>query len=328
VIELDAPVVQAPMAGGPSTAELAAAVSNSGGLGFVSGGYLSAAGLADLIARTRALTDRPFGVNLFVVVEQPVDESAIASYARELTEDARRLDVELGEPRFDDDQLEAKLAEVVSARVPVVSTTFASPPEDLVASVHGYGGEVWATVTSPAEATLATRTGADALVLQGAEAGGHRGSFDDDEGHDLSLGDLLRDVDVRIPLVAAGGIADAHDAARALELGATYVQAGTAFLLAPEAGTSSPHRNALGRAGETATTRAFTGRRARGIVNGFMRAHENAPQGYPQIHHLTAPLRAKARAAGDADHINLWAGVNYRRTVARPAAETVAQLRP
>jgi nitronate monooxygenase len=328
VIELDAPVVQAPMAGGPSTAELAAAVSNAGGLGFVSGGYLSPAGLAELVTGTRALTDRPFGVNLFVVVEQPVDESAIASYARGLREEARRLGAELGEPRFDDDQLEAKLAEVVSARVPVVSTTFASPPEDLVAAVHGYGGEVWATVTSPAEAKIAAAAGADALVLQGAEAGGHRGAFDDADGPDLSLDDLLRGVDVGIPLVAAGGIADAHDTRRALELGATFVQAGTAFLLAPEAGTSSPHREALGRPGETATTRAFTGRRARGIVNGFMRAHEDAPRGYPQIHNVTAPLRAKAREAGDADHINLWAGVSYRRTEARPAGETVARLRP
>src|SRR5262249_49615520 len=153
VIELAAPVVQAPMAGGPSTAELAAAVSNAGGLGFVAAGYLAPAGLAELIARTRALTDRPFGVNLFVVVEPPVDESAIACYARELAEDARRLEAELGEPRFDDDQLDAKLAEVVSARVPVVSTTFAAPPEHLVAAVHGYGGEVWATVTSPSEAS-------------------------------------------------------------------------------------------------------------------------------------------------------------------------------
>jgi nitronate monooxygenase len=194
--------------------------------------------------------------------------------------------------------------------------------------VHAYGGEVWATVTSPAEATFAERAGADALVVQGAEAGGHRGSFDDADGPDLSLDDLLRGVDVRIPLVATGGIADAHDTARALELGATYVQAGTAFLLAPEAGTSSAHRAALGTPGETATTRAFTGRRGRGILNGFMRAHENAPRGYPQIHHVTAPLRARARAAGDADYFNLWAGTSYERTRARPAAETVAQLRP
>lgn len=328
MIELDAPVVQAPLAGGPSTPELAAAVSNAGGLGFVAAGYLSSAALAEQIARTRALTDRPYGVNLFVVPVRAIDEAAIATYARELSADARRYDVQLGEPRFDDDQLDAKLAEVVKAQAPVVSTTFALPPDDLVAAVHGYGGEVWATVTSAEEATAAARAGADVLVLQGAEAGGHRGSWDDADAPDLSLHDLLRSVDVRLPLVAAGGIADARDTARALELGAAYVQAGTAFLLAPEAGTSSPHRLALETPGETDTTRAFTGRRARGIANGFMRAHAGAPQGYPHIHYLTAPLRAAARAAGDADTINLWAGVNYRRTEALPASETVARLRP
>ena len=148
MIDLDARVVQAPLAGGPSTPELAAAVSNAGGLGFVAAGYLSSGALAEHILRTRDLTDRPFGVNLFVLQEEPVDDSAIADYAVLLAGEAERYGVALGEPRFDDDDFAAKLDVVVAARVPVVSTTFSCPPPDLVERVHESGGEVWATVTS------------------------------------------------------------------------------------------------------------------------------------------------------------------------------------
>lgn len=319
-------VVLAPLAGGPSTPELVAAVSNAGGLGFLAAGYLTAEAFAAQLARTRALTDAPFGVNLFVLERGAVDEQAVAAYAAELEPDARRLGVALGEPHFEDDELQAKLALVADAGVPVVSTTFAPPPPALIDRVHGYGGAVWPTVTSAGEARAAEAAGADALVVQGAEAGGHRGTWDDADD-DTPLLELLGRIRaaVDLPIVAAGGIADATDTARALAAGARAVQAGTAFLLAPEAGTSDPHRRALEAGGETAVTRAFTGRRARGIVNGFMRAHTGAPSAYPHVHHLTAPLRAAARAAGDADGINLWSGTG--RASALPAAEIVARLR-
>jgi nitronate monooxygenase len=328
MIELETPVVQAPLAGGPSTPELAAAVSNAGGLGFIAAGYLAPDAFAEQLEQARALTHKPIGANLFVLDEQPVDQLAIQRYAHELEADARHHGVALGEPRFDDDELDAKLACVVAARVAVVSTTFSCPPDRVVGAVHGYGGEVWATVTSPAEAQRAEQAGADALVLQGSEAGGHRGSWTDDDGPDLPLLELLRSVDSSLPLVAAGGIGDAHDALAALGLGATLVQAGTAFLLCQEAGTSGAHRDALRAPGETAMTRAFTGRRARGIVNEFMREHADAPRAYPHVHYLTAPLRAAARAAGDAERINLWAGVRFDRAEILPAAEVVARLRP
>ncbi len=326
MIDLEIPVVQAPLAGGPSTPELAAAVSNAGGLGFVAAGYLSGPALAEQIRRTRELTDRPFGVNLFVLHEEPVDQSAIADYARQLAGEAERYGVVLGEPRYDDDAFSAKLDLVVAERVPVVSTTFSGPPPDLVERVHRAGGEIWATVTSAAEARAACTAGADVLIAQGAEAGGHRGSWADDDGPDLELAALLSAIDVPLPLIAAGGIADAPCAAAALEAGATAVQAGTAFLLCPEAATSTPHRLAIAAGGETAMTRAFTGRRARGIVNEFMHSHPGAPRGYPHINHLTAPLRAAARAAGDAQRINLWAGTGFHRAEARPAAEIVAAI--
>jgi nitronate monooxygenase len=326
VIGLDAPVVQAPLAGGPSTPELAAAVSNAGGLGFVAAGYLSSSALGEQIRRTRELTDKPFGVNLFVLHAEPVDDDAIADYASLLAGEAERYGVALGEPSFDDDDFSAKLDVVVAERVPVVSTTFSGPPPELVERVHEAGGEVWATVTNAAEARAACTAGADVLVAQGAEAGGHRGAWSDDDGPDLGLLALLSSIDVSLPLIAAGGIADRTRAAAALAAGAAAVQAGTAFLLCPEAATTAPFRQALAAGGETAMTRAFTGRRARGIVNEFMRVHPEAPSAYPQIHHLTAPLRAAARAAGDSQRINLWAGTEFSRAEARPAASIVSAL--
>jgi nitronate monooxygenase len=320
-------VVLAPLAGGPSTPELVAAVSNAGGLGFLAAGYLSADAFERQLAATRALTDAPFGVNLFVLEPREVDESAVAAYAAELADDADRLGVELGRPRFDDDDLDAKCAVVVDARVPVVSTTFAAPPASLVERVHAYGGAVWPTVTSTAEARAAADAGVDALVVQGAEAGGHRGTWDDRDD-DVPLLALLDEIAraVDLPLVAAGGIADSGDTRAALAAGARAVQAGSAFLLAAEAGTSEPYRRAVAAGGETAVTRAFTGRRARGIVNGFMRAHPYGPSAYPHVHHLTSPLRAAARAAGDADGINLWAGTRHA-AAALPAAAIVERLR-
>jgi nitronate monooxygenase len=321
-------VVLAPLAGGPSTPELAAAVSNAGGLGFVAAGYLSPDELGARLARARELTDGPLGVNVFVLDEQAVDQDAVEAYARELEPEARRLGVQLGEPRFDDDGLEAKLA-AAAGTVEVLSTTFGCLPAAVVTGLQAAGTSVWSTVTSVDEARAAREAGVDALVVQGAEAGGHSGAWADG-GEPMPLRELLTAIAaaVDLPLVAAGGIADASAAAATLEAGAAAVQAGSAFLLAPEAGTSEPHRRALRAGRETAFTRAFTGRRARGIVNGFMRRHPDAPSAYPHIHHVTAPLRAAARAAGDAEAINLWAGVNHARTEALAASEIVARLRP
>jgi nitronate monooxygenase len=321
-------IVLAPLAGGPSTPELAAAVSNAGGLGFVAAGYLGAAELADRLARTRALTDRPIGANVFVLYEPDVDARALAAYCRELASDAAELGVELGEPRFDDDDMEAKLT--AAAGVEVLSTTFGCLPPDTIARLQAAGTSVWATVTCEDEARAAGNAGVDALVVQGTEAGGHRGSWSDTDDHPLPLLELLALVRsaVGLPLIATGGISDRDGVLAALDAGAVAVAPGTAFLLADEAGTSEPFRRALGRGGETALTRAFTGRRARGIVNEFMRAHPHAPSAYPHIHHLTAPLRAAARAAGDAERINLWAGVNFDRAAALPAATIVERLRP
>jgi nitronate monooxygenase len=319
------PIVLAPLAAGPSTPELTAAVSNAGGLGFLAAGYLAPEAFAELLWRTRELTRGPIGVNLFVLEDGEVDDEAVAAYARELQPEARARGVELGEARFEDDWLDAKLDLVLREGVDVVSTTFGCLGPETVARLQEHGTQVWATVTAQHEARAASDAGVDALVVQGAEAGGHRGAWRDD-GEPIPLLDLLPSIDVGLPLVATGGIVDRDGVTAALAAGASAAQIGTAFLLCPEAGTSEPHRRSLQGDAPTAFTRAFTGRSARGIVNRFMVEHPNAPSAYPQIQHLTAPLRAAARSAGDADAINLWAGVNYARAEALPASEIVAKL--
>jgi nitronate monooxygenase len=320
------PIVVAPMAGGPTTPALVTAGCQAGALSFLAGGYRPAAELARDLAEVRAATSEPVGVNLFVPTPDDADPAAVAAYARVLETEG----LELGEPRWSDDGWEAKLELVLRERPDVVSFTFGCPAGDVVAALRAAGSRVWCTVTTPAEAQVAASAGADALVLQGAEAGGHRGSYDDADGEPLSLADLLAETRAALDgpdLIAAGGIASPEHVRRALEAGAARVQVGTAFLLAPEAGTSPAQRAALARDGETALTRAFTGRRARGIVNAFMRNHDPvAPRGYPQVHYLTAPLRTAARAAGDTERINLWAGTSFRLARAEPAAEIVARL--
>jgi nitronate monooxygenase len=330
--QLTHPIVQAPMAGGPSTPALAAAVSGAGGLGFIAAGYRSAEQLRDDIEATRSLTAARIGVNLFLVAQTEIDEPAVEAYARSIEPVASRYGAPLGAARFDDDQLDAKLEVVRELRVPIVSFTFGCPSPAVVASLQDAGSAVWVTVTEPDEAVLAAGVGADALVCQGTEAGGHRGTFEDVDGRgELGLLALLRlaRAVTDLPLVASGAIADAAGVAAVLEAGAEAAQIGTAFMLCPEAGTSAPHREALKRPGTTALTRAFSGRRARGIVNDFMREHDaQAPSAYPQVHHLTSPLRAAARAAGDSEAINLWAGQAYGLARELPAAELVGSWSP
>jgi nitronate monooxygenase len=323
---LDHPIVAAPMAGGPSTPELVAAVSDAGGLGFLPAGYATPDAVTDSIEAIRERTGRPFGLNLFVPSEPEVDAAAVEAYRVRLEPDARRLGVSLGEPRWSDDWFDEKLELVLGARPAVVSTTFGLPGPDAIGAFHERDIAVWATITSPAEAILARDAGVDALIVQGAEAGGHRGAFVDGDEEPVALLPLLRLVAAAsdLPLVAAGGIADGAAVAAVLAAGARAAQIGTAFLLSPEAGTSEVQRQALRRTNPTRLTRAFTGRRARGLMNRFVVDHSAAaPAAYPHVHHLTAPLRAQARAAGDAGAVNLWAGQAYRLAESVPAAELV-----
>jgi nitronate monooxygenase len=320
------PIVQAPMAGGVSTPALAAAVSNAGGLGFLAAGYLIPRQVREQIRATRELTGEPFGVNVFVPDTSSVDGPALARYRDRLAIEARRYGVTLGDAVDEDDGWIGKLAVVREERVPVVSFTFGCPDAVVLAELKDAGCTVVVTVTSANEASTAAAAGADALCVQGTEAGAHRGTFRNaDPIDDTALLPLLRKVSaaVDVPLIATGGLSSGADVAAVLVAGATAAQLGTMFMLCPEAGTKRAHRDALARVGRTAVTRAFTGRPARGLVNRFLTEHSAAaPAAYPHVHHLTSNLRA----AGDPEAMSLWAGQAHEFAREMPAAELVTTL--
>jgi nitronate monooxygenase len=319
------------MAGGPTVPALAIAAAQAGALPFLAGGYKSAPALQAEIDAVRAATDAAFGVNLFVPGSPTDDAAALQDYLDGLAGDAVALGADLGAASWDDDGFGAKVELLLADPPPVVSFTFGCPPLDLMRALQSAGSAVVITVTSPEEAVVGQQAGADSLCLQGAEAGAHRGTFRND-GVDAErpLLDLVAEVhrQTDLPLIGAGGVAGPDDVAAVLAAGAVAVQAGTAFLRCPESGANPVHQEALADPRFTATTltRAFSGRRARCLVNRFVREHEGAPTAYPEINNATRPLRAAAAAAGDADHMSLYAGVRFRRAAARPAGEIVAHL--
>jgi len=324
----DIPLVLAPLAGGPSTPELAAAVSNAGGLGFLASGYLSAAELADRCRRTNELTERPFGVNVFVPGPAG-DVARVRAFAAEIEGHVSGVGAQLGELRHDDDDWDAKIDYLLGAPSAVVSFTFGIPDEEVIAELRARGTEVWVTVTSLDDARRAAAVGADLLVVQGYEAGGHRGGTSDAPDEAVGLIALLQLITAHVatPVVASGGIATGQAIAAVLCLGARAAALGTAFLDSSEAATAPVHRFALHADAPTRLTRAFSGRTARGIENDFLRAHsESAPAAYPEVHHLTSPMRKAARQAGLAGYVNLWAGQAYPLTAAAPAADLVRDL--
>jgi nitronate monooxygenase len=324
--QLEHPIVQAPMGGGASTPALAAAVAEAGGLGFVAAGYKAVDDVRADIEAVRAATSRPFGINLFAPPRPVPDPDAVDVYARAL---AQRYGRRVGTARHDDDGWEEKVALVAELAVPVVSVVFGCPAPADVETLRSAGCALWITVTSPDEARTAEAAGADALVVQGVEAGGHRATFDDTAPVELGLLVALQLVAAvsELPLVATGGLATGRAVAAVLAAGAAAAQLGTAFMLAPESATAAAHRAAVEGDGETGLTRAFTGRTARGIVNRFQREHTaGAPLGYPDVHHVTAPLRAAARNRGDADGFHLWAGQAHALTEPVPAGELVRRL--
>ena len=238
----------------------------------------------------------------------------------------------MGEPSWDDDDYAAKVDVVLAAAPAAVSFTFGLPDADVVRSLQAAGSVVILTVTTPEEAVRALRVGPDALCLQGAEAGAHRGSLvnDDRPDEDRPIRALLAAVRRRtlVPLVAAGGVGGPGDVVDLLARGADVVQSGTAFLRCPESGAPAAQRDALADPAfaETAVTRAFSGRRARALLNAMAKDHPGAPAAYPEINNATRPLRAAAASANDPQHMSLYAGTAFRQAEARPAAEVVERL--
>ncbi len=333
--DIAAPIVGAPMAGGPGTPALAAAVSNAGGLGVVAGGYLTAEQFAEDIATARKATTGPLGANLFVPQPSVADWVQLEYYAEDLEEVADHYRVEVGHPvHGDDDDWKRKLEVVADVRPEMVSFTFGAPPPDVIRRLSAQGLLVSVTVTSAYEAGVAIAAGADNLVVQGPAAGGHRGTFAPDmEPGAESLHQLLDRIGSThdVPLIAAGGLGTVEQVAAVLRRGAVAAQIGTALLLADEAGTHPAYRVALKNPqfDSTVVTRAFSGRYARGLANNFTRLLDHvAPLGYPEVNQMTKPIRAAAIQMEDPHGTNLWAGEAYRDARTGPAADIVTALAP
>ncbi|MEV4639545.1 nitronate monooxygenase [Actinoplanes sp. NPDC049548] len=329
--EFESPLIVAPMAGGPSTTALVRAAAAAGAVGFLAAGYKTPDAVAREVADLRG-SGLPYGLNIFLPTA-PADQAAVDEYRRLLQPEADRYGVELPHPPlFDDDHFPAKVRLAVDARIPLVSFTFGVPDREVVADLHRAGSTVIVTVTSAVEARSSATVGPDFLVVQAGTAGAHSATTEP-EGYDGSstAPELLREVaaSVDLPLIAAGGTGTADDVRGLISAGAVAVQAGTAFLLADEAGTRPVQRAAMlsGRFTETVVTRAFTGRPARGLRNRFIDAYSAAaPVAYPAVHHLTTPIRAAAAAREDPEAVNLWAGTGFAEARPGPTAEIIARL--
>lgn len=330
------PIIQAPMAG-VQDHRLAAAVSNAGGLGSLPAAMLSLDALKSELAQLRSKTDKPYNVNFFChtppafsEAREAVWRAALKPYYDELGLDMSNIPTGPGRAPFTHEA-----ADVLEAfKPPVVSFHFGLPSADLLARVKSWGTKIISSATTVEEALWLESQSVDAVIAQGLEAGGHRGHFlDHDLTRQLGTFALLPQIvqSVKIPVIAAGGIADAAGVKAALALGASAVQVGTAYLLCDEATTSRMHRDALRSesAQHTALTNLFTGRPARGMYNRLMRElgplNPSAPE-FPLATAALAPLRAAAEKTGKSDFTNLWAGQNTSGCRETGAAELTHSL--
>ena len=329
------PIIQGPMAGGACTPALVAAVSGAGALGSLAGSLLSPETISSQIREVRALTNAPFMVNLFVQQTPEPNPSTVADAIRMLTPFVKDLGLEeLPVPKQWCQPFIQQLEAVIAAQPAVASFTFGILSHHQIERLHLAGIAVIGTATTVEEALAWESAGADAVVASGLESGGHRGTFlGRQEDADLFSRELWPAVaqTIRIPMIAAGGIMDGEDVQEALQLGASAVQMGTAFLVTDESG-ADPHykQRLLSASGEvTRLTRSFSGRLARGIENRFMREMESVEHlvpAYPVQNALTAPIRAAAAVHGNTELMSLWAGTGMDRVRAMPAAELVATL--
>ena len=336
LLKIELPLIQAPMAGVQDSA-LAIAVSNAGALGSVPCAMLNAAGIHNEITAVTAQTNKPFNINFFCHTAPVIDHQreatwrdALTPYYRELGIDISGVPAGAGRTPFN-----AEAAAVLEQlRPPVVSFHFGLPGAELLSRVKATRAKIIASATTVNEARWLEAHGVDAIVAQGVEAGGHRGMFlSDDVTTQVGTLALVPQVvrAVRLPVIAAGGIADARGVAAAMRLGAAGVQVGTAYLLCPEATTTAVHRRALGsdRAAHTVLTNVFTGRPARGIVNRLIRELGPMSARVPAFPLATAavmPLRAAAEAHGSDDFSPLWAGQNTSGCADVPARDLTRQL--
>jgi nitronate monooxygenase len=332
LLEIDHPVIQAPMAGGITTPGLVAAVSNAGGLGSLGAGYLAPEAIREAISEVRSLTNRPFAVNLFIP-EQPDETPERVRRVNDLME-PYRAELGIDTPNEVGPYAQAfadQLAVVIEERVPVFSFTFGVPEAAQISSLKEAGITTIGTATTVREALTLEATGVDIVTGQGAEAGGHRGTFlgdfADAEVGTFALVPQLADA-LQTPVIASGGIADGRGLAAALALGAEAVQMGTAFLVCEESGAHPEYKKAVLEATENSTTitRTFSGKPARAIKNRFLgelEEHEKEIPPYPIQNAWTKDIRDAAKEQSRPEFMSLWAGQAASLSRSTPAADVV-----
>ncbi len=328
-------IILAPMAGGTSTPALVAAVSNAGGLGSLGAGYMTPEDIAKAIAEIHERTDKPFAVNLFAGGYDGTGSSDAAAMLKLIAPWHERLGLPPpSAPAGSLPPFEQQAEVVLRSNVQVFSFTFGIPAAEIMRRMKDRGIKLIGTATTVAEARALEQAGADAIAAQGSEAGAHRGTFiaalEDSLVGTIALVPQIADA-VSVPVIASGGIMDGRGIVAAAALGASGVQLGTAFMACPESGAPPAHKAAIRAARDDGTmlTRAFSGRLARGITNGFaaaMRGHEGELLPYPAQNNLTRPMRTAAARQGTADCLSLWAGQAAPLARELPAAELVAQL--
>jgi nitronate monooxygenase len=331
---LEHPIVQGPLGGGPSTPELVAAVSNAGGLGSLGAAYLTPDQITDSIRRIRALTSRPFNVNLFAGgwnTNQAFDAGPMIDLLA-VIHDQLGIPAPVA-PTPTPDPFPAQFEATLDARPPIFSFTFGIPDKDAMSRLKSRGIAILGTATTVAEARQLEQAGVDAIAAQGSEAGAHRGTFlDSFESSMVPTLDLVRATvgAVSVPVIATGGLMDGRDITAVLKAGASAAQLGTAFLPCPESGASDVYKREILAAKEdtTVVTRAFSGRPARGLRNAFIASvdRQGLSLPYPLQNALTRAMRTAAAQQGLPDYLSLWAGQGVTRARALPAAQLVACL--
>jgi nitronate monooxygenase len=326
LLKIEYPIIQAPMAGGVTTSRLVSEVSNSGGLGMMGAGYMTPVQIREQIRELKQLTSNPFGINLFVPNEFKVTENEIKSANQLLNPIRQQLNLNSKAPfeipNFNNvyEKFIEQIKVVIEEKVPICSFTFGIPSREVMAELKQANIILMGTATTVTEAVENRKAGMDIVVVQGSEAGGHRGSFINGSQENLvGLMSLIPQVvdHISIPVVAAGGIMDGRGLMASICLGAMGVQMGTAFLTCSESGANKVYKEAILKAKEdqTVLTRSFSGKWARGIKNKFiieMQQHETLLPDFPVQNTLTQEIRNTSAAENNQEFMSLWSGQSPR----------------